>query len=86
MYNMSIIYNHEKYPIQNLVQSFLKVLSKNETLTSNKDRNSVLRFSKFSSPPILFNVDVTLCNYTNFGKILNLLQYTGQKKNSNVKQ
>ena len=75
--------------IQNLVlfcQFILKILSKNEILTSIKGRNSVATFRKTK----IYNTNVDLVNaneYTKFG--LNLFirsQDIEQKPNSDVNQ
>ena len=60
--------------IQNLVtfcQLVLKILSKNQILTSIKGRNSVANFRK----TIIYNINIDLVNddvYTKFGLILSI--------------
>ena len=60
--------------IQNLVtfcQFFLKILSKNQILTSIKGRNSVANLRK----AIIYNTNIDLVNddvYTKFGLILSI--------------
>ena len=60
--------------IQNLVtfcQFVLKILSKNQSLTSIKGRNSVANLRK----TIIYNTDIDLVNddvYTKFGLILSI--------------
>ena len=60
--------------IQNLVtfcQLVLKILSKNQILTSIKDRNSVANLRK----TIIYNINIDLVNddvYTKFGLILSI--------------
>ena len=75
--------------IQNLVrfcQFVLKILSRNEILTSIKGRNSVkiLRKMMGNNPKLdLVNVDV----HTKFGRILSIRsQDIERKRNSNVNQ
>ena len=73
--------------IQNLVtfcQLVLKILSKNQILTSIKGRNSVANLRK----TIIYNTNIDLVNddvYTKFGLILSILsQDIEQKLNSDV--
>ena len=75
--------------IQNLVtfcQFVLKILSKNQFLTSIKDRNSVANLRKI----IIYNTNIDLVNdnvYTKFGLNLSILsQDIEQKPNSDVNQ
>ena len=75
--------------IQNLVlfcQFVLKILSKNQILTSIKDRNSVENLRKAK----IFNTNVDLVNdnvFTKFGLILSIRsQDIEQKPNYDVKQ
>ena len=75
--------------IQNLAlfcQFFLKILSKNQILTSIKGRNSVANLRK----TIIYNTSIDLVNdnvYTNFGLILSIRsQDIEQKPNSDVNQ
>ena len=75
--------------IQNLVlfcQLVLKILSKNQILTSNKGRNSVANLNKTK----IYNINVDLVNdnvFTKFGLILSIRsQDIEQKPNSDVKQ
>ena len=75
--------------IQNLVlfcQFVLKIISKNQFLTSIKDRNSVANLRKI----IIYNTNIDLVNdnvYTKFGLNLSILsQDIEQKPNSDVNQ
>ena len=75
--------------IQNLVffcQFILKILSKNQFLTSIKGRNSVANLRK----TIIYNTNIDLVNdnvYTKFGLNLSILsQDFEQKPNSDVNQ
>ena len=75
--------------IQNLVlfcQFVLKILSKNQILTSIKARNSVANLRKTK----IYNTNVDLVNdsvFTKFGLILSIRsQDIEQKPNSDVKQ
>ena len=75
--------------IQNLVlfcQFVLKILSKNQILTSNKGRNSVANLRK----TMIYNTKVDLVTdnvYTNFDLILSIRsQDIDQKPNFDVKQ
>ena len=75
--------------IQNLVlfcQFVLKILSKNQILTSIKGRNSVANFRKTK----IYNTNLDLVTdnvYTNFGLILSIRsQDIEQKPNSDVNQ
>ena len=75
--------------IQNLVlfcQFVLKILSKNQILTSIKGRNSVANLRKTK----IYNINVDLINdnvFTKFGLILSIRsQDIEQKTNSDVKQ
>ena len=75
--------------IQNLVtfcQFVLKILSKNQILTSIKGRNSVANLRK----TIIYNTNIDLVNddvYTKFGLILSIrFQDIEQKLNSDVNQ
>ena len=75
--------------IQNLVficQFVLKILSKNQILTSNKGRNFVANLRKTK----IYNTNVDLVNdnvFTKFGLILSIRsQDIEQKPNSDIKQ
>ena len=75
--------------IQNLVlfcQFFLKILSKNQILTSIKGRNSVANLRKTK----IYNTNIDLVNdnvFTKFGLILSIRsQDIEQKPNSDVNQ
>ena len=75
--------------IQNLVlfcQFVLKILSKNQILTSTKDRNSVANLRKTK----IYNTNLDLVTdivYTNFGLILSIRsQEIEQKTNFDVNQ
>ena len=75
--------------IQNLVlfcQLVLKILSKNQFLTSIKGRNSVANLLKTK----IYNTNIDLVNdnvYTKFGLNLSIRsQYIEQKPNSDVNQ
>ena len=75
--------------IQNLVlfcQFVLKILSKNQILTSIKGRNSVANLRK----KIIYYTNIDLVNdnvYTNFGLILSIRsQDIEQKPNSDINQ
>ena len=75
--------------IQNLVifcRLVLKILSKNQILTSIKGRNSVANLRK----TIIYNTNIDLVNddvYTKFGLILSIrFQDIEQKLNSDVNQ
>ena len=75
--------------IQNLVtfcQFVLKILSKNQILTSIKGRYSVANLRK----TIIYNINIDLVNddvYTKFGLILSILfQDIEQKLNSDINQ
>ena len=73
--------------IQNLVlfcQFVLKILSKNQILTSIKGRNSVANLGKTK----IYNTDLVTDNvYTNFGLILSIRsQDIEQKPNFDVNQ
>ena len=75
--------------IQNLVKFcplVIKILSRNEILTSFKGHNSVANFQKMT----LYNPNLDLVNanvYTNFGQILSIgSQDIEWKRNSNIIQ
>ena len=75
--------------LQNLVsfcQFVLKILSKNQILTSNKGRNSVANLRK----TMIYNINVDLVNdnvYTKFGLNRSIhFQDIEQKRNSDVNQ
>ena len=75
--------------IQNLVlfcQFVLKILSKNQILTSIKGRNSVANLRKTK----IYNTNLDLVTdnvYTNFGLILSIRsQYIEQKPNFDINQ
>ena len=74
--------------IQNLVtfcQFVLKILSKNQILTSIKGRNSVANLRK----TIIYNTNIDLVNddvYTKFGLILSIRSQDIEKPISNINQ
>ena len=77
--------------IQNLVlfcQFVLKILSKNQILTSIKGRNSVANLQKTTTKIYNTNLDLVTDNvYTNFGLILSICsQDIEQKTNFDVNQ
>ena len=77
--------------IQNLVlfcQFVLKILSKNQILTSIKGRNSVTNLQKKTTKIYNTNWDLVTDNvYTNFGLILSIRsQYIEQKPNFDINQ
>ena len=77
--------------IQNLVlfcQLVLKILSKNQILTSIKGRNSVANLRKTKIYNYFTNLDLVTDNvYTNFGLILSILyQDIEQKPNFDTNQ
>ena len=74
LYNPNLDLVNDKMCIQNLVtfcQFVLKILSKNQILTSIKGRNSVANLRK----TIIYNTNIDLVNddvYTKFGLILSI--------------